>query len=464
VPSRQDQLHSYQYSQQRVVAALVTHDPDPQRSPLRRAGTTALVSLLIASIAVGGAAVYGLLTGRSGADPTDSKVVFQEKGTGARFVYLAADKRLHPVLNYASGMLLASADTPELKSVSTEKLATVQLGPPLGIPGAPDSLPKADALLTGRWTVCTDNQGVGGKPRSTLLVGRQPTDGTVAARSGKALLVRDPAGVTSLVAGNRRFPIPPSLLAETLRVLGWKDRSPWPVSAAWGNAVPVGPDLAVPAIRDFGAASQIAGLRVGQLVTGPTGPAGGVEVVLRDGSTALTDMQARLMQAQPGVQAPVPVANFVGLPDSTTRLSDAGNPDGLPSAVPDLLAGTPGRACITLPVDAKSGEGIRIDSSLPVTTAVTGVGAAQGDILADFVSIPRGKGVITAAAASPTAPDTTGTVSIVTDTGVSYPLSGREVLTKLGYAGVKPYQVPAELVRLLPVGPPLDPVAARRSG
>jgi len=49
VPSRQDQLHSYQYSLQRVVAALVTHDPDPHRSPLRRAGTTALVSLVIAA-------------------------------------------------------------------------------------------------------------------------------------------------------------------------------------------------------------------------------------------------------------------------------------------------------------------------------------------------------------------------------------------------------------------------------
>ena len=69
VPSRQDQLHSYQYSLQRVVAALVTHDPDPHRSPLRRAGTTALVSLVIAALAVGGAAVYGLLTGHSNVEP-----------------------------------------------------------------------------------------------------------------------------------------------------------------------------------------------------------------------------------------------------------------------------------------------------------------------------------------------------------------------------------------------------------
>jgi hypothetical protein len=56
VSSRQDQLHSYQYSLQRVVSALVTHDPDPTRSPFRRVGSTALVSVLIAILALGGTA------------------------------------------------------------------------------------------------------------------------------------------------------------------------------------------------------------------------------------------------------------------------------------------------------------------------------------------------------------------------------------------------------------------------
>jgi type VII secretion protein EccB len=462
VPSRQDQLHSYQYSQQRVVAALVTHDPDPQRSPLRRAGTTALVSLLIASIAVGGAAIYGLLTGHSSVDARSTDVVFQEKGTGARFVYLESDRKLHPVLNYTSGMLLAGGQTPELKSVSTEKLAMVELGLPLGIPGAPDSLPAADSLRTDRWSVCTDNQGVNNKPRSTLLVGDRLSDGTVAAKTGQALLVRDPAGDTSLIAGNRRFPIPGSHLVETLRVLGWSEQSPWPVSVAWSNAVPLGPDLVAPAIDDLGAASQVDGLRIGRLVIGTD--ADRVEVILRDGSAALTDMQARLMRAQPGVRAPVRVQNFIELPKSRTRLSDAGDPDGLPSSVPDLLESPPGRVCITLPVDARNGDGIRIDPTVPAGVAVTGAGAAPGDILADFVHVARGKGVVTSAAASPTAPAGTGTVSIVTDTGVSYPLAAREVLAKLGYDGVKPVQVPSELVRLLPVGPSLDPAAARRSG
>ena len=97
MPSRQDQLHSYQYSLQRVVAALVTHDPDPHRSPLRRAGTTALVSLVIAALAVGGAAVYGLLTGHSNVQLKDESVLFLEKGSGARYVYLSSEARLHRV-------------------------------------------------------------------------------------------------------------------------------------------------------------------------------------------------------------------------------------------------------------------------------------------------------------------------------------------------------------------------------
>ena len=155
MPSRQDQLHSYQYSQQRVVAALVTHDPDPHRSPLRRAGTTALVSLVIAALAVGGAAIYGLLTGHSNVQLKDESVVFLEKGSGARYVYLSSDARLHPVLNYTSGLLIANAQAPKVVNTSRDRLATIPLGDPLGIADAPDSLPVKKELRTADWSVCT---------------------------------------------------------------------------------------------------------------------------------------------------------------------------------------------------------------------------------------------------------------------------------------------------------------------
>jgi type VII secretion protein EccB len=461
VPSRQDQLHSYQYSLQRVVAALVTHDPDPSRSPLRRAGTTALVSLLIASLAVGGAAVYGILTGHSNVEPKDAKFVFQEKGTGARFIYLESDAKLHPVLNYASGLLLANAATPELKSISSDKLATVQLGAPLGIPDAPDSLPAKKDLLTERWSVCTDNEGEEGTVRSTLLVGHKLTDGTVATKAGEALLIREPQGRTAMIYNNRRYSVPGDRITSTLRVLGWAGKEPWPVATAWANALPLAKNLTAPTVRDVGADSTIDGFKVGDLVT-DSGKQ--FAVIMPDGIADITEVQARLMQATAGVQEPKAIGNaFIQLPSSKTRLTDEGDVDGLPATVPPLHDAVPDRVCMTLPVDAKTGDGIRIDPTVPQGVAAEPGNAGSGIALADNVYIARGKGVLAVAAASPSAPAESGTVSIVTDTGKSFPLADRSLVTKLGYAGVKPQQVPSELVAMLPRGPSLDPAQARKT-
>lgn len=458
MPSRQDQLHSYQYSLQRVVAALVTHDPDPSRSPLRRAGTTALVSLLIAAIAVGGAALYGLFTGQSSVGPRNPNVVFQEKGTGARYVYLESDRKLHPVLNYTSGLLLSAAQTPALQSISAEKLAEVPLGAPLGIPDAPDSLPASGQLLTGRWSVCSVNPGTNGSPRSTLLVGDELTDGTVAAKAGRALLVSGPDDRTYLVSGNRRFTIPPLRSAATLRVLGWNDQQPWPAAAAWINAIPLGPDLVAPALPPSDGSAQVNGYRVGQLVTDGSQFA----VILPDGEAGLTTMQARLMQVSGGQVLNIGAA-FNQVPPSKTHLSDANDPTGLPATVPTLVDTPPSAVCMTLPVDGQGGDGIRIDPTVPTGVAVVGTPVAPGTVLADLVHVARGKGVVVSGAASPSAPADSGTVGVVTDTGRLYPLASRSLLEKLGYGDVKPAQVPALLVGLLPRGVALDPARARQT-
>ncbi|HEX8344439.1 MAG TPA: type VII secretion protein EccB, partial [Actinoplanes sp.] len=97
--------------------------------------------------------------------------------------------------------------------------------------------------------------------------------------------------------------------------------------------------------------------------------------------------------------------------------------------------------------------GVAVDASSPVS----------GRILIDRVHVPRARGALVEAAASPTAPAGSGTISVVTDTGTRYPLANRTVLEALGYSGVTPVRVPAEMVALLPEGPSLDPVRARRS-
>ncbi|GAB1643992.1 type VII secretion protein EccB [Krasilnikovia sp. MM14-A1259] len=465
MPSRQDQLHSYQFSRQRVVAALVTHDPDPYRSPLRRAGTTALVSLVVAALAVSAVAVYGVLTGHSNDNPRDGSVVYLEKGSGARYVYLGSDRRLHPVLNYSSGLLIANSATPALVTTTRERLATVPLGDPLGIPGAPDSLPARGDLIDRPWSICTqapDPATPAAAPRSTLLVGDRLTDGTVVTAPGAglpplALLVRDPARRTFLVAGNRRFLIPDDRHAPILSAFKWSDRQPWPVATAWINSVPLGPDVQPPEIAGRGGRSVVRDATIGRLLTDGRQ----WKVALADGAAAITEVQGLLLQTVPG---PDPVTlggpEFNNLPPSQTRISDAGDPNGLPSTMP-ALADPPRRACLTLPVGA-DGAGIRIDPTVPEGAPVSGDSAVPGGVQADLVHVARGRGAVVLSLASPTAPESAATVSVVTDTGRRYSVATQDVLGRLGYGGVPTRAVPAQLVVLLPAGPALDVTRARR--
>ncbi|AGZ46730.1 type VII secretion protein EccB [Actinoplanes friuliensis] len=476
MPSRQDQLHSYQYSQQRVVAALVTHDPDPHRSPLRRAGSAALISLVVACLAVGGAAVYGLLKGRSTVQPRNEAVVFMEKGSGARYVYLKSDDRMHPVLNYSSGLLIAGAPEPTMVNASSESLAKVPLGDPLGIPDAPDSLPSAKkGLVDEVWTVCSLATQGATTPQSLVSVGDRLTDGTVLpvpradtpAAELRGLLVSDPSQRTYLVYNNKRFLIPAGRLQQTSVYFGWTQQ-PLPVATAWSNSVPIGPDLKPPAIPGLGDPSaKIPGFEVGQLLQIHS-DSGGDQwgAVLSDGVADITDVQARLMQVEPQVypRREMDLNLYSTLPHSATQLVTAASEAGFPPAVPVLLNG-PRQVCLTSDGEDKDVPevSIRIGPTVPKGSPVTGAPTVPGGVQADLVYVPRGKGALVVAAASSTAPAGSGTVSIITDTGRRYPIASRDVLPRLGYGGVQPDPIPGQLVALLPQGPALDPVRARQA-
>jgi hypothetical protein len=91
------------------------------------------------------------------------------------------------------------------------------------------------------------------------------------------------------------------------------------------------------------------------------------------------------------------------------------------------------------------------------------VAAANGTKKIDTVRVKPGTGVLVEAQASPTAPAGTGTVSIVTDAGLRFAVADATTLGYLGYEGVTPQRLPAELVALLPEGPALDPKQAIKS-
>jgi type VII secretion protein EccB len=401
---------------QRLTGALIAHDADPHRPPLRRTAAVVLTGVLLAALTAGGLAGYGMLTGAGLAEPTDPSAILLDRHSGARYVYLESDRRLHPVLNYTSGLLLAAGESPAVKAVPTRRLSAVPLGETLGIPDAPDSLPPAENLLGDAWTVCTDRT-----PRSTLLVGTTPPGEPV---TGRALLVRDPEGRTFLVVDGRRFQFPADRVDATLRALGWYGRTPSPVATAWIDVLPAGPDLSAPPVPGAGTESAVPGHRVGEVVTDSGAQ---FAVVLKDGIAAITAMQARLLAPALTVGP-----EFLRLPPSSEGLRFA---DGLPSAVPEIVD-FPVRACVTRPADKPAT--VRLDPVIP----------------AGAVHVPRGKGAVVTSAG--------GAVHVVTDDGRGCPLASRDLLVKLGYAEVRPVTVPAEVLALLPAGPLLDPERAGR--
>ncbi|GGM39052.1 type VII secretion protein EccB [Dactylosporangium sucinum] len=167
--SQQEQVHSYQFGVQRVVAALVARETDPAQPPFRRLAGAALVGVLLAAVGVGGAAAYALLRPGDTSDWRDDKALIVERESGALFVY--REPRLHPVLNQASALLLLNAPDAHTVTVSRARLRSAPRGAVLGIPGAPASLPPKDRLRTEPWMVCSTPDG------SVVFIGDRPGKG-----------------------------------------------------------------------------------------------------------------------------------------------------------------------------------------------------------------------------------------------------------------------------------------------
>jgi type VII secretion protein EccB len=457
VSSRQDQLHSYQYSLQRVVAALVTHDPDPSRSPFRRVGSTALVSVLIAMVALGGTAAYAAITNRGASDAKGEGTVYIEKETGAQFIYYKPDGKLHPVLNFSSGLLIIRSPDASSERVPRKTLAKVPRGELMGIPGAPDALPGRDNLTAAPWAVCSQQNA--GTPQSVLVIG-DPIKGGAPATAG-ALLVKDPTDTTFLVYGNHKFRIPNS--QSVLAAFIWSGQRPTEVAAAWINALPAGPDLAAVPVPRRGERADVPGVdgvRNGDLIEGQDGGGGPSQwkVALDDGAAVISEVQAKLLK-NASVAArthSMPNSRFGNLKPSTSGQAAVDRAvTGHPAAVPTLLPVTQ-RLCLT--VNPKGGATtVLVDPETPPEgNPVTGSGPSK----IDRVRVQAGAGVLVESVASPTAAVGSGTVSIVTDDGRRYPIVDVATREFLGFQGVAPQRLPAELVALLPVGPALDPKQA----
>ncbi|MFJ2086457.1 type VII secretion protein EccB [Micromonospora chokoriensis] len=452
MPSRQDQLHSYQFSVQRAVAALVMRETDPAQSPFRRLAGAGLASVLVAAILLGGFALYGLFAG-GGKGWRDPGAVIVEKESGARFVY--REQKLHPVLNYASALLIVGADRSKTVLVSRRTIDGVPRGLPLGIADAPDSLPAPGRLATAAWTVCS-TVPAGEAPRSALLIGTEPDGGRQL--EDEALLLRHPDGGLHLVWHQRRYLVRDASMV--LAALATTRAQAVPVAPALLNSLPAGTDLAPLDLPDLGRpATRVPGTAIGTVyLVSNSGGGRQYAVALDAGLAGITELQAGLLLARTGQGAPVPLTlgQFAALP-TVPDLAPTGQ-DAPPPTPPRLAAGGDGALCTRVADDGGVGE-VRWGVPLQDLAASPRTAPAGDAVLADHVLVEPGRGAVVEAAAAPGA--TGGAVSVVTDLGRRYVLADREVLPMLGYGGVRPLRLPAGLVSLVPAGATLDPAAAR---
>lgn len=462
MPSRKDQLHSYQFMMQRVISSIMLHETDPEQTPLRRGVGALFGGLMVAALVAAGFGIYGVITGvEAGRWRTDGAIII-ERETGAHFVYRQGV--LQPVLNYASARLVSGVEAPPLHRVASRSLAGLPRAVVVGIPGAPESLPPPARAVGPPWTMCStlevDDTGAPATS-TTLLVGGEVPGGVPFEEHG--LVVRDPADDTRyLVWRSHRYRITGDDPDRVIRSLYGFHVPVVDVGTAWLNGVPAGPDLGPPdveGVRRWGKKSTgVSGYRVGDLVHHPI--AGGAQhyLVLDDGLAPVTELQMMLLRAEHDVELqeiPSATANRLRHDDRLVPVEGEAAP---PSSPPPLLP-VPPDGLVTLcatTTSAATPPALSLGGDLSVLAAAlpTARATEEGTRLADRVMVPPGRVAVVRAVPSGTAE--AGSYQVVTDVGVRYPVSSPEALAALGYPPDMAVDIPAALVQRIPVGPTLD--------
>jgi len=457
---------------QRVISGVVLRETDPIQTPLRKMSGSGFASIMIAVVALAGAALIGIFFPSGNKTWQEGNRVIVEEESGATFVWLpdAQNERLlHPTANFTSAALLVGSR--EFVNVSHVSLLGVPRGPRLGIPDAPDSLPEPELMLEGGWTLCSlPAREVDGAlvPNTALVVGRDPSEGERIA--DEAALVRDVTRNTlHLVWHGYQFPIiDENPVREALFLQTAQEIE---VGTAWLNALPPGRPLQPNPVAGRGDPSTA--------IT--NGTVGEIRVVEADGRREyyqvgltqiieITQVQAQILLADPEISQAYGDRPVTELPLTFDEAADADRvdlgdpaPTDPPATVPDKAVPTTANPtiCASFGDDQATPE-ISIDAKVE---GAAGANATQqqtesGTVLADSVVVEPGHGAIVQEQASPGAEN--GVRYLVTDEGRRFALTSAEVQATLGYGSIEPVRLPASLVARIPAGSELNPLEARR--
>ncbi|WEH43412.1 type VII secretion protein EccB [Streptomyces sp. AM 2-1-1] len=468
--SKRDQVQAHMFVMQRLASGMLRADPDAPESPSGRTNRGVAIGLVVAVLVCAGTFVIGLIKpGGSDSWKTAGDLIV-DKGTGARYLYL--EGRLHPVRNYASARLLGGKDL-GTTTVGSSSLDGTPFGSPVGVPGAPDTLPPASGLDTGSWQVCS---GLAATPSgevsgtTALAIGATAEGGALGA--GQAVLLAGPDRSRYLLWQGSRLRLDAE--AGAADALGYGSAVPRPVTAAFLDALPAGPDLAPPDVPGRGSPGPALGngsTRLGQLFrVDVPGTAPRYHLLTAKGLVPLTETGAALVLGDPQTRTQAyagraPTARPLGSDVLGRHLAPATDALAALPAAPPRLVDIPRDSVACVGVDGTPGRTRVSAAVLPgavLGPAVQPAPEARPSCLAvDTVSVAPGRGALVRAVSSGGAAlgDTT---YVVDGTGVKYRVGSSTALEALGYAGATARTLPAMLLAMLPTGPDLTPEAAER--
>ncbi|MFB7212253.1 type VII secretion protein EccB [Streptomyces sp. NPDC056255] len=480
--SKRDQVQAHTFVMGRLTSGMLLADPDAPESPLGRTTRGVLIGVVITVLVAAGSLVYGFMSPGGNDAWRASGTLVVNRDTGARYVYVAG--RLRPVRNYASALLVGDGRL-KSKDVSTASLKGTAVGAPVGIPGAPDSVPGVADLEKDPWQVCSvlaseaGAQDSGGSRSATgaftALVAGAPVEGR-GMGAGQGLVVSGPDRARYLVWQGSRLRLDRGGNAAVS--LGYGSVTPRPVSAAFLDALVQGPDLVPPAVPGRGAAGPSLGgkpSKLGQVFQSSTPGAARQYYLLRtEGLVPLTETGAALALGSARTKdeaygGAAPAAAVIGAAEVKARLAPGAEgsepvPAGLPRTPPRAESVPAGwAACARVRPDR--GDGTRVTGALVPLTALPPASAASPENIApaclpvDATAVRPGHGALVKALGAG-GTDVGSTTYFVADNGVKYRLLSRAAQRALGYDGASVQALPSPLLAMLPSGPDLSPEAA----
>ncbi|MEU3222051.1 type VII secretion protein EccB [Streptomyces sp. NPDC006976] len=510
--SRRDELNAYTFAKKRLVAAFLQPSAVSTDEAAPRPLRAVVPGVIVGALLLAGFGAWGIFKPKvpdGWTDPGAHVIVGSESTT--RYVVLETKgvKRLHPVLNFASAKLLLDPDNSSVMQVPESELDSgkLQRGPMLGIPYAPDRLPSAqEAGSSSLWAVCEQPGAGSGNTvqKAVFLLAEREADkvgGKRKLHDGQALYVEADGGdgtrylvdadgtrhVIGTTGGDK-----PSARDEVLRrSLFSEGAQPQKVTKDWLGTLHAGSPIDFPKLP--GKAGDPAGVdgleprlnKVGTVLKAVAGTGMQHYVVLPGAVSPVSDLVARLLLTSPEAEALGQKAQAIEVaPQSFTSSPEEfyakqGWPASVPTQANDTSART-GTVCNVL--HGVSSKGV------PELTTWAGPGYPVSFLDgATSAYVTPGSGVLYRqfSGASPT----TGSIFLVTDTGLRYavqtnsdssadpskigetakPGTAEELAAevnqaqiRLGYKDVKPLPVPENWSGLLPKGPRLDTNSAKQ--